>query len=122
MATLARMKKQAGGGGHAKAITVTAGGTVEIGNNGYRFLLSASSAVSLAATAITCPMIRPGRPVIFIGTSDTNTITITHTATASRASGTITGTGNVVLGLDDECRMEQRSDGSWTIVVTSLVS
>jgi len=122
MATMARMKKQAGGGGPPKALTVAASSTIEIGENGYEFILTAASAISLAATAITAPYKWPGRQIVLIGTSDTNTVTVVHTATASRASGTVTGTGNVILGLDDEVRLKQRTDGSWTIVSTTLVS
>ena len=123
MATLARNKKMAGAArGGPKALTVAASATIEIGENGYEFILTAASAVSLAATAITAPRKLPGRQIVLIGTSDTNTVTVVHTATASRASGTITGTGNVVLGLDDEVTLKQRTDGSWTIIATNIVA
>lgn len=121
MALRARSKKLAGSS-PPKALTVAASSTIEIGNNGYEFILTAASAISLAATCITCPRILPGRRVRLIGTSDSNTVTVVHTATASRASGTITGTGNIILGLDDECEIKQRVDGSWTVVSTNLVS
>ena len=121
MALRARSRKMAGSS-PPKALTVAASGTIEIGNNGYEFILTAASAISLAATAITFPTARPGRRIRLIGTSDTNTVTVVHTATASRASGTITGTGNIILGLDDECELKQRTDGSWTVIGTNLVS